>query len=133
MVASSRVACYSFPSFASLCFAVSLVMTSQSGGKMVGWRSTMITTRFFAVFFAFVLFQTCSSASPGLSLENYGQIAQQFGFPLPFPLQKFNFSDVSKECHDTVTYLSRTALAKKCKYNVTLCTTFLLRIHGGLK
>ena len=84
----------------------------------------MITTRFFAVSFAFVLFQTCSSASPGLSFENYGQIAQQFGFPFPFPLPKFNFSDVSKECYDTVTYLYRTALRYSCKYNIAIVVLF---------
>ncbi|XP_022806223.1 uncharacterized protein LOC111343331 [Stylophora pistillata] len=80
--------------------------------KVAVTSSTKIAMEFLAIFFAFTLLNTYSCASPGLVLENYSQLAQKFGLPPlpPLPI-KFNFSDISKECHDTVVKLSQSASA----------------------
>nr|XP_058949088.1 nose resistant to fluoxetine protein 6-like [Pocillopora verrucosa] len=79
---------------------------------MVGISPTKTAMEFIAIFFAFALLNTCSCASPGFVLENYSQLAQKFGFPSlpPLPI-KFNFSDISKECQDTVANLLQLPVA----------------------
>ena len=94
--------------------------------KVAVTSSTKIAMEFLAIFFAFTLLNTYSCASPGLVLENYSQLAQKFGLPPlpPLPI-KFNFSDISKECQDTVANLSQSASAYSCEYNTTSFVFYL--------
>lgn len=95
--------------------------------KMVGISPTKTAMEFIAIFFAFALLNTCSCASPGFVLENYSQLAQKFGFPSlpPLPI-KFNFSDISKECQDTVANLLQLPVAYSCEY---IKSRFVLYAH----
>lgn len=95
--------------------------------KMVGISPTKTAMEFIAIFFAFALLNTCSCASPGFVLENYSQLAQKFGFPSlpPLPI-KFNFSDISKECQDTVENLLQLPVAYSCEY---IKSRFVLYTH----
>ncbi|XP_078365906.1 O-acyltransferase like protein-like isoform X2 [Oculina patagonica] len=72
---------------------------------MAGYRQGIAI---FAVFLLFCSFPTSLTESPGLLSPNYGQIAQQFGFP---KLPSISFANVvSKQCIDTVLKLSTTKL-----------------------
>ena len=73
------------------------------------------TIAIFAVFLVFCPSLTSLTPSPGLLSKNYAQIAQQFGFPSP-KLPNISFTNVGKQCKETVEKLSTSKLAYACEY-----------------